>query len=110
VSIDTYYVAVTNVASSMDLSGHWIQFPSNDSFSTNITKLANGLYSSNNVDGVNFFLNTAGVIQDYFVVTSNTSFMFTSSGTVGTLSYVPLPGVSTMTYTSSTGGTLIFSR
>ena len=104
-----YYVAVTSVASSMDLSGKWIQAPGNDSTATIVTKLANGFYSSNNVDGVNIFLAPSLQVSDYFVVTSNTNILF-NSGNTATLAYVALPGVSSMSYTSSTGTSLLFSR
>ena len=105
----SYYVAVTSVASTMDLSGKWIQAAGNDSTATIVTKLANGFYSSNNVDGVNIFLAPSLQVSDYFVVTSNTNILF-NKGTTATLTYVALPGVSTMSYTSSTGSALIFSR
>lgn len=108
VTYGTYYVAVTNVSSSMDLSGHWIQSPTNDSISTNVVKLANGLYTSDNVNGVNIYTDAADIVKDYFVVTGNTTIAF-ASGNTGTLSYVALPGVSSMSYSTPTGS-VVFSR
>jgi hypothetical protein len=109
VTYANYYVAVTNIANTMDLAGHWRQSSTDDSISTDIHKLANGLYRSTNVDGVNTWTNPTAVVEDYFVVTSPTSITF-ASGNTGTLSYIAIPGISTMTYDNSLGTTLTFTR
>ena len=101
-TLDTYYVAVTNVANTMDLSGNWNQVPVNDSTSTTIVKLANGLYSSNNVNGVNLYTDPTNVVYDLFAVTTNTTIVFLS-GNTATLTYNASPLVSTMSYTTPSG-------
>jgi len=109
-SYANYWVAVTGVSTALSntLAGHWIQPALNDSFSTNVTMLANGLFSSNNVNGVNFFSNPTGVVSDIFALTGNTTLAF-SSGTTGTLSYIAVAGDTTMTYATPTGS-VTFSK
>jgi len=103
VTYANYYVAVTNVSDIQDLSGHWKQFTPNDSFSTNIVKLATGLYSTSNVDGVNVFTNPTGVVSDYFVAIDASDIIFANSGYIGTVIDNPAPGVDTIRYTTATG-------
>jgi hypothetical protein len=104
VSSEPYYVAVTNISPLLDLSGRWIQSTLNDSFSTDITRVpsANGLYFSNNVNGVNYFTDTTNIVGGYFVVTSPTTLIF-DNGTPGTLVFVPIPGDTTMSYITPNG-------
>ena len=105
-----YWVAVTGVSTALTsgLAGHWIQAALNDSFSTDITELANGLFSSSNVNGVNIYSNPTGVVKDIFALTSNTTIAF-SSGNTGTMNYIPIAGDTSMTY-STPSGSVTFSR
>ncbi len=109
-SYASYWVAVTGVSPALTdgIAGHWIQPALSDSFATNITMLANGLFLSSNVNGVNIYSNPTGVVADIFALTSNTTLVF-SSGRTGTLSYIPIAGDTTMTYATPTGS-VTFAR
>ena len=109
-SYANYWVAVTGVSTALTsgIAGTWIQPALSDSFSTTITMLANGLFSSSNVNGVNIYTNPTGVVSDIFALTSNTTLEF-SSGTTGTLTYIPVAGDTSMTYSTPTGS-VTFNR
>jgi hypothetical protein len=101
-----YYVAVTNVSDSMDLSGRWLQVLFGDSTATDINKLAVGLYSTSNLEGVNMFTSTVGVTNGFFAVLNDTTIAFdpltVAAGNVtfptGTLTLTPIVGDTTITY------------
>jgi len=66
------YVAITNINDSMNLAGKYVRIANNDT--VNISRLARGLYKSDNVAGV---LNTPSlrqfIIPGYFVQTTDTT-------------------------------------
>jgi len=80
------YVAVTDVASSIDLTG-WYQRNATPGRSAHITKLANGMFMTTNVGGVDTTDATTGVpVTAVFAVTSLTTIDFGTQETdAGTL-------------------------
>jgi hypothetical protein len=115
ISYANFYVAVTNVSPQMNLAGNW--YPSSgfvilDSGAAKITKLANGLYMTNNIGAVNIYTADSLMVSGIFAVTDLTTIVFPANNTnyvsPGTLSM--LPGDTTITYMSSTGQTITFQK
>ncbi len=76
------YVAVTNISSAIDLSGEYKRL--SNSQSVYLTKLANGLYQTNNVGGV--IPPSTAIVPAYLVQVDDTTMSFppqsTSQGTI----------------------------
>ena len=113
-----YFVAVTNVSDSMNLSGHWLQVMFNDSTATDIHKITRGIYSTSNLLGVNFILDPADYMSGYFAVLNDTTIAFdpltVASGNVtaatGALTLTPTAGDTTITYGVSGGPVSFFKH
>ncbi len=65
------YVAVTNISSTVNISGHYLQMTNNDTVA--VTMLAPGLYQTSNVAGVHTFDSANFITPAYFVQLSATS-------------------------------------
>jgi hypothetical protein len=107
----SFYVAVTNISSALNLSGTWLPvggFVSSDSGATQIQELANGLYSTSNSADSNIYTGVS-VFPAIFAVTNDTTIVFPADNTnfysPGTLSL--LPGDTTITYYSTATGAAI---
>jgi hypothetical protein len=114
----TYYVAVTNISGTENLSGNWYQIPPlpGDSTATMVAQLANGFYSTSNVTGVNTVTDPADVTPAIFAVINDTTIQFGPSvagtitsptGTLNTTMHVL--GDTSMTYATA-AGTLTFYK
>jgi len=119
ISNSTYYVVVTNVSTTEDLSGNWYQIPlpmGGDSTATNVQKLANAFYSTSNVTGVNMVTDPVDVTPAIFAVINDTTIQFGPSvaGSITSPTGILYTGThvlgdTTMTYATA-AGTLVFSK
>jgi len=105
-----FYVAVTNISDSLNLSGTWwlsgANRPLDSISSTQITELANGLYTTSNAGGDS--ITSSSVSQAIFAVTNTTTIVFPANANYyspGTLSMIP--GDTTISYVSATTGATI---
>lgn len=96
----TYYVAVTNAAGNLNLSGKWM-IGASDSFDNYITPLVANYYTMSNFNGVYPPGSGTGASADFAVIDTNTiAFTDANYGTTGTFSYAPLD--TTMAYNGLT--------
>jgi hypothetical protein len=110
-----YYVAVTNVSPLMNLAGTWSPVAGpllTTAGNTVITKLANGLYLSDNTGEADRDTAAYAMVPDIFAVTDLVTFYFPANdanySSPGTLSMIP--GDTTISYTTATGGTITFVK
>jgi hypothetical protein len=115
ISYASFYVAVTSVSTQMNLAGTWwpvIGPLANDSGATQITRLANGLYSTNNIGDVNTYTDAVDMMSGIFAVTNLTTIVFpadnTSYSSPGVLSMIPFD--TTITYTDVKGNTYTYKK
>ncbi len=81
----TVYVGVTNEPATLDISGIYYRL-ANPNRVANITKVANGMFMTDNIGGVDITTTPGSVVSAVFVVTSDTTIDFgsqmTSAGTL----------------------------
>jgi len=73
----TVFVGVTNVPATLDVSGIYFR-SANPNKVANVTKLATGMFMTDNVGGVDIVAAPGSVFSAVFVVTSNTTLTFGS--------------------------------
>ena len=85
VSNKTVYVGVTSEPSTLDISGTYLRLATATRVA-NITKVATGMFQTDNVGGVDIVTQAGSVVSAVFVVTSDTTIDFgsqlTSAGTL----------------------------
>ena len=73
----TIFVGVTNVPATLDISGVYWRLASPNRVA-NVTKLATGMFMTDNVGGVDITTQASSIFPAVFVVTSNTTLTFGS--------------------------------